>query len=98
MLLLLTDVDWDTLLNKPDMLPLLTVTGFAGLIGLAAIIAPQWRRAKQASDEARLKERMIERGFTADEIKTVISASAAPKRAGKQVPHPCAARVGDGCA
>ncbi len=84
--MLLADVDWNSLLQKPDMLPLLIVTGFAGIIGLTAIIAPQWRKAKQASDEARLKERMIERGFTADEIETVIKAAAAPERVGKAAP------------
>ncbi len=76
MLLLLAEagIDWNALLSKPDMLPLLIVTGFAGIIGLVAIIVPQWRKAKQAGDEARLKERMIERGFTADEIVSVINA------------------------
>ena len=80
MVLLLSEVDWNSLLHEPDMLPIMLVTGFAGIIGLAAIIAPQWRKAQQAGNEARLKERMIERGFTADEIKTVINASAEGKR------------------
>ena len=83
MLSQLAAVDWNELLNKPDMLPLLIVTVFAGIIVLVAIIAPQWRKAKQAGDEARLKERMIERGFTADEIETVIKASATPKPGGR---------------
>ncbi len=50
---------------------------------LVAIIVPQWRKAKQAGDEARLKERMIERGFTSDEIEKVIKASATPKLGGR---------------
>ena len=78
--LLLPEVDWDPLIHEPDLLPIILVTGFAGIIVLAAIIAPQWRKAQQASNEARLKERMIERGFTADEIRTVISAGAQGKR------------------
>ncbi len=80
---MLAEIDWNQLLQKPDMLPILIVTGFAGIIVLAAVIAPQIRKAKQASEEARLKERMIERGFTADEIETVIKASATPKPGGR---------------
>ncbi|MHC4696293.1 MAG: hypothetical protein ACYTFA_06095 [Planctomycetota bacterium] len=85
MLLLLAEggIDWNALLSGPDVVPILMVTGFAGIIGLVAIIVPQWRKAKQAGDEARLKERMIERGFTADEIETVITASAPPRQAGQ---------------
>ena len=49
---------------------------FAGaIIALAAIIAPQWRKVVQSRNETRLKERMIERGFSADEIERVTRAS-----------------------
>ena len=75
----LAAVDWNEFLQNRDVLPVLLATVLAGTIVLVAIIVPQWRKAKQAGDEARLKERMIERGFTADEIATVIKASATPK-------------------
>lgn len=45
------------------------------LIILGVTIAIQWRRVQQAKYDAELKLRMIERGFTAEEIKTVISTS-----------------------
>ena len=70
----LAEIDWNTLLQKPDVLPLLLFLGVGGLVLLTAIIAVQWRKAQQATCAARLKERMIERGYSAEEIKTVLSA------------------------
>ena len=89
MLSLLAQIDWNTLLKEPDVLPLLVLVPTFGLVGLAAIIAPQWRKAQQANAEARLKERMIERGFTADEIINVINAGVGHKRVTKAANRPC---------
>ena len=71
----LAEMDWNSLLQN-DLLPLLVMFGVGGLIGMAAIIAVQWRKAY----EARLKEKMIDRGFTADEIVRVINARVSEKR------------------
>ena len=49
----------------------------AALIGS---IAYQWRRTRVAAYNARLKQLMIERGMTADEIERVISADRSPHR------------------
>ena len=78
---LLAEIDWNSLLHQDPGLPFLVVFGIAGIVGLTAIIAVQWRKAQQVSSEARLKELMIERGFTAEEIKDVINASIGQKRA-----------------
>lgn len=74
---LLAEIDWNLLLQKPDVLPLLVTCGVAGLLGMTAIIAVQWRKTQ----EARLKEKMIDRGYSADEILRVIIA-----RPGKKAP------------
>ncbi len=88
MLSLLAQIDWNTLLKEPDVLPLLVLVPTFGIVGLAAIVAPQWRKAQQANAEARLKERMIERGFTADEIISVIDSGAGRKRVTKAANRP----------
>jgi hypothetical protein len=80
---LLAEIDWNALLREPDALPLLVLVPIMGIVGLAAIIAPQWRKVQQTNAEARLKERMIERGFTADEIIRVINTGVGHARKGK---------------
>jgi hypothetical protein len=48
-------------------------------------LAQQWRKAKADAANAALKQQMIERGFTADEIAKVIAAgSDAPEGAGEE--------------
>ena len=73
---LLAEVNWNSLLANPDLLVLVAVWAIVGGVVLGAIIAVQWRKVEQAKAEAHLKEQMIERGFTADEIIRVISAGA----------------------
>ncbi len=72
---LLAEIDWNALLQAPDTLITLVMPVMTVLIILGVVIAIQWRKAQQAKYDAELKLRMIERGFTAEEIKTVISAS-----------------------
>jgi Tfp pilus assembly protein PilN len=76
MSLLLAEIDWNALLQKPDILPMLLVFGTTTIVILGVTMAIQWRKAQQAKYEAQLKEQMIARGFTADEIKKVVSAGA----------------------
>ena len=72
----LAEIDWNTLLQNTDVVPLVCIFGIGGLISLSAIIAVQWRKAY----ETRLKEKMIDRGFTADEIVRVIGAHVSEKQ------------------
>ena len=81
--LLLSEIDWNSLLHQPEALSLMMFLGIGGLLGLAGIIVPQWRKVQQSNAEARLKERMIERGFTADEIVSVINAGLGNHRSRK---------------
>lgn len=83
MLLVLAEIDWNTLLQKPDVLPMLVGLGTVAIIILGVTIAIQWRRVQQAKYDAELKGRMIERGFSADEIKTVLEAGVGRGRSGK---------------
>ena len=75
MSLALAEIDWNSLLLH-DLFPVLVLLGVVGLIGVTAIIAVQWRKAQ----ELRLKEKMIDRGFTADEIVQIINARVSEKR------------------
>ena len=84
MLFPLAEIDWNVLLQgQPELLPLLAMFGTVTAVALTAIIATQWRKAQRANNESRLKERMIERGFTADEIERVINAGADRDRTSK---------------
>ncbi|HVK17710.1 MAG TPA: hypothetical protein VM533_12240, partial [Fimbriiglobus sp.] len=48
---------------------------FVTLSSLASIIAPNWRKARQAEAEALLKRDLIAAGFSADEIERVVRAT-----------------------
>ena len=99
MSLLLAEIDWDSLLRDDFgmvVLPIVVLIVTVGAVAFAAIIAPQWRKTLQVKSEARLKEQMIERGFTADEITKVIYAGVSkgrPKEATNRLdchePTPC---------
>lgn len=52
-------------------------TGCAAAI--VAIVAHQWRRQREAAYNARLKQMMIERGMSVDEIERVIRAGNRPR-------------------
>ena len=67
----LASFDWDDLFEPPTIIFLV-----GGLIAVTAIVAHQWRRAQKSSDDARLKEQMLQRGFSAEEIERVIKAGA----------------------
>ena len=74
--LLLAQIDWNALLQKPDTFPMLLGFGTTAIVILGVTIAIQWRKVQQAKNDAILKQQMIERGFPADEIVSVINAGA----------------------
>ena len=66
-------VNWNSLVQNPDFLPFFVViVGSFIVLGVVAII--QWRIAQQAKYDAYLNERLIERGYSANEIITVVKA------------------------
>ncbi len=66
-------VDWNKFLNG-DVFPLILFLSIAGLVLVMTIVARQWRQVRIAESEAGLKLRMIERGFSADQIDQVLQA------------------------
>jgi len=81
---LIAEIDWNTLLQQPDALGMLIGLGSMTVTILGVTIAVQWRKVQQAKYNAELKERMIERGFTAEEIERVINVGADQRRVGKR--------------
>jgi hypothetical protein len=69
--------DFLSKLNSDDLCGVLCVAG--GLVfGITAVIASIWFKLRKAEIAATLKQDMLNRGMSADEIKTVIEAS--PKK------------------
>jgi hypothetical protein len=89
---LIAGIDWNTLLQRPDAFEMLIGLGATTIIILGVTVAIQWRKAQQARYSAELKERMIERGFTAEEIERVINAGADRRWFGRK-----ASRSGERC-
>jgi hypothetical protein len=71
---MLAYVDWNEILRPPG-LPILLLIVMVGTVIMTAIIAPQARRVS----EIRLKEKMVNRGFRAEEIRMVLDAGARPR-------------------
>jgi hypothetical protein len=71
---LLAEIDWNEFVQSGDF-PVIVFVAIAGLVAITAIIAVQWRKTQ----ELRLKEKMVERGFTADEIARVVGARSGNK-------------------
>ena len=79
-------IDWNSVVQNPDFI-LFPMFLSGGLVALGIVIAFQWRRAQQAKYNFYLKERLIERGFSADEIIRVVSAGVQPERAARAERH-----------
>lgn len=75
----LARVNVDQLLSGP-IVPLTLLLTFGSVICLVSIVARQWRRVRLGEAEVSLKGRMVERGYSADEIERVcqIGVEAAP--------------------
>jgi hypothetical protein len=59
---------------------LILITAVAGVIavplicGVTAIIASHWLKVRESDNDTKLKQDMLDRGMSADEIKTVLEA------------------------
>jgi hypothetical protein len=62
-------IDWNRILEPPA-----SILFAAFIVALVSMIAPQWRKAHRDSELTRLKESMIQRGYSADEIERVARA------------------------
>jgi hypothetical protein len=63
-------------ISPNDMVPMILFGG-GMLIGLVAVIGGVWIRIHKTNVAARLKQDMLERGMSAEEIKTVMDAGRA---------------------
>ncbi len=79
----LAKVDWNSLLQQGPGLPIMVVFTLMAIVAVAAIFAPQWRRVRLGEADARLKRQMIERGYSAEEIKTILDSRSAFQDEGK---------------
>jgi len=66
---LLAEIDWNSLLENREF-GAIAFMALLAILGIAVLVGTYWQKTLQA----RLKERMIERGFTAEEIISVINA------------------------
>jgi hypothetical protein len=72
----MNDVNVLSLLHTPFIIPVLAIAGGI-VISLVSIISTQWRKARQAELETALKQDMLSRGFSAEEIERVLKSSKA---------------------
>ena len=61
--------NWGQLLDPGTL-----VFVMGGVVAVSAIVFPQWRRVRHTEAATRLKHKMIDRGFSADEIERVLNA------------------------
>lgn len=78
---MLAEIDWNALFEMPNPVFLC-----AGIVAVVATIAPQWSKVTRSRNEARLKEKMIERGYSADEIERVTRAGVNEESDGEHPP------------
>jgi hypothetical protein len=65
-------------LNGGEIIGLFTVvvgTVVGGIIAVTAIVTAHWRKTRQTEQEAALKQEMLQRGLSAEEIVQVIRAT-----------------------
>ena len=60
---------WSQLLEPKTL-----VFVMAGVVAVSAIVLPHWRRVREVEASSRLKQKMIDRGYSADEIERVLNA------------------------
>lgn len=79
MLSVLGELDWNSLLQQPDVLMAFVSWGGMIVMVLGIVFIIQWRRVQVAKYDAEIKARMVERGYTAEEIVRVLEVGASRK-------------------
>lgn len=73
------DFDWNHFFSSP--FGWLSVAVVAGVISsIASSITSNWRRIREAEQMAVLKQNMVERGMSADEIERILNAGTRRQR------------------
>jgi hypothetical protein len=65
--------------NLTGLVAVILIFGGGFLWGIIATIAEEWRKMRSAEQNAVLKSKMLDRGFSADEIVQVIQANGTGK-------------------
>jgi hypothetical protein len=71
----LASFTWNYLFSMPNFMFLM-----GGLIGITAIIASAWSRTATATELTRLKQMMVERGYSPTDILRVVHVREQPER------------------
>jgi len=74
-----------------DMFPLIVFLVVGATVLVVGVLAIQWRRVRVAETEGAIKMRMIEKGYSTDEIERVVQSTPPCKRDRK---HGCSDFVG----
>ncbi|MCH7591411.1 MAG: hypothetical protein IH989_01345 [Planctomycetes bacterium] len=61
--------DWSQLFKMPTLAYVA-----CGITAIFAIALPHWRRVREVEASSRLKQKMIDRGYSAEEIERVLKA------------------------
>ncbi len=67
----LARIDWQPILEGGNGPPLLVFVA-SGIVIMAVVAMVQWRRVRIAEAEASLKMRMVERGYSPEQIAQVV--------------------------
>lgn len=60
---------WTRLLDMPTLWAIVVL-----VVAMTAILAPHWRRLRQTGEVTRLIHRMMEKGYSAEEIERILRA------------------------
>ena len=71
--ILASGIDWDRFMNG-DVFPVRVVWTVIAIMIVIWVVAVQWRRVRIAEADVGLKLKMLERGYSADEIARVLEA------------------------
>ena len=79
---ILAAIDWQPLLEGGDGPPLLVFFAM-GIVVIAVVVAVQWRKVRIGDAEVSLKMRMIERGYSPEQVVQVLQGSTGTDRLGR---------------
>lgn len=75
----LAQIGWNGFINGPG-LPVVARWSLIGLVVITTLVTWRWRQVRITEAEVSLKLRMIERGYSADEVERVLRAGLPTKR------------------
>lgn len=81
-MLALNGFDWNEFVQGGDFAPLVVCIVMTIMV-VTALALWHWSKVRIAEAELRLKERMVERGFSPEEIERVFAAGSSRRRRGR---------------